>query len=247
MSEYRWNQSDAARDYDAAAPVIHPLYLEQHAALVDALPFDPLKEFRLLDLGGGSGRLAERVLDRFRYATVIVLDQSQPFVGLAHERLRRFGSRARTVCRPMQEAWGADLSPAGARLDAVVSTSAIHHLESAEKLELFRMIRAALRPGGVFLNGDEHRPESDAEYRALLEEWGRHMEEAHASGEIPESFGPIIEKWRTRNLEEFGGPRSSGDDCHETVEGQAALLSEAGFASIEVPWHERLWAVTAAS
>lgn len=247
MSDYRWNQDQAARDYDAAAPVIHPLYLDLQQALVDALPIDPLAEFRALDLGGGSGRLAERLLDRFRYATVVVLDQSKPFVNLAHQRLRRFGARSRTVCRSMQEPWPADLSPDDARLDLVVSTSAIHHLESDEKLALFRAVRSALKPGGVFVNGDEHRPESEQQYRSLLEWWGRHMEEAHAAGDIPESFGPIIEKWRRRNLDEFGGPRSSGDDCHETVAGQAALLRQAGFASVETPWCEKLWAVTVAS
>ncbi|MCA9238670.1 MAG: class I SAM-dependent methyltransferase [Planctomycetales bacterium] len=243
MSDYRWNQSQAAQDYDAAAPVIHPRYTEVQDALLGALPFNPLKDFRVLDLGGGSGRLAERLLDHFRHATVVLLDQSQPFVELAHQRLRRFGHRARTVCRSMQEGWAADLAP----LDAVVSTSAIHHLESPEKLALFRQIRSALAPGGVFLNGDEHRPADDAQFRKLLEDWGQHMEWAHARGEIPESFGEIIAKWRRRNLDGFGAEKHSGDDCHETIEGQQALLSDAGFASVEVVWQEDLWAVTVAS
>lgn len=243
MSEYRWNQETAAADYDAAAPVIHPRYAEQQDALLDALPFDPLKEFRVLDLGGGSGRLAERLLDRFRYATAIVLDQSAPFLELAHARLRRFGTRARTYRASLQANWRTELAP----VDAVVSTSAIHHLESAEKLALFQQVRAALAPAGVFLNGDEHRPEEDAEYRALLEKWGQQMEWSLARGEIPETFGAVIDAWRRRNLDGFGSPRSSGEDCHETLASQTALLQRAGFASVEVVWSAELWAVTVAS
>ncbi len=246
--DYRWNQLQAATDYDAAAPLIHPRYVEVQDALLAALPFDQRKEFRALDLGGGSGRLAERLLDRFGYATVIVLDQSAPFVQLAHQRLRRFGVRARTLCRPMQvnpmqQDWAADLAP----LDAVVSTSAIHHLERREKLRLFKRVRRVLSPWGVFINGDEHRPPADAQYLTLLRQWGEHMRWAHARGEIPESFGSVIEAWQSRNIDAFGGPRSSGDDCHETVEGQTELLRQAGFGSVEVVWNQELWAVTVAS
>lgn len=240
--DYRWNQSQAAADYDAAAPVIHPRYVEVQDAVLAALPFDVRAEFRVLDLGGGSGRLAERVLDAYPLATVVVLDQSAPFVTLAHERLRRFGARARTQRRAMQEDWQSGLAP----VDAIVSTSAIHHLDSAEKLALFRKCRGALAHGGVLINGDEHRPEDDTAYRELLERWGQHMEWAHARGEIPASFGEVIAKWRERNLDEFGAPRKSGDDCHETVERQAELLREAGFTRVSVPWRAELWAVSVA-
>ena len=50
--------------------------------------------------------------------------------------------------------------------NAIVSTSAIHHLEPAEKRELYAACCAALAPGEMFINGDEYRPESDAEFCA---------------------------------------------------------------------------------
>ncbi len=64
-STYRWNTSGAAEAYDAAAPVIHPYYEKVQDEILGLLPFGADEAFELVDIGGGSGRLAERVLERF--------------------------------------------------------------------------------------------------------------------------------------------------------------------------------------
>lgn len=236
---YRWNAQQAAADYDAAGPVIHPLYDEVQEAVVAALP-EGVRH--VVDLGGGSGRLAERVLASRPRATVTLVDPSKPFLQLASRRLGRFGDRAGVACMRAQEAW----SDAVPRPDAIVSTSALHHLDADEKNAVFAACREALPTGGLFINGDEYRPPSDATYRTLLTEWGEHMQSALAAGLIPNTFGPVFEKWALRNLDDFGGPRESGDDCHETVEEQTARLYGAGFAQVETTWKDRLWAVLVA-
>lgn len=238
-TDYRWNQTQAAVDYDAAAPVIHPQYMTVQEEVLAALPFAATAAFRLVDVGGGSGRLVERVLEEFPQATATVMDQSEPFLGVAHQRLARFGSRVAFVNQRLQDDWPAAVGP----VDAVVSSSAIHHLEPTEKQQLFAKIFATLSSGGVFINGDEHRPASDADYLALLEQWGRHMESSHASGAIPESFGGVIEAWKKRNIDDFGSPRKSGDDCLETSETQVGYLRAAGFNPVDVTWSRELWAV----
>src|SRR5688572_10540493 len=73
MGEYRWNVADYAAGYDAAAEYIHPHYLEVQQMVLDLLPLDADAEFLLVDAGGGSGRLAERFLMRFRSAHALVL------------------------------------------------------------------------------------------------------------------------------------------------------------------------------
>jgi tRNA (cmo5U34)-methyltransferase len=238
-TDYRWNQSQAAVDYDAAAPIIHPQYVTVQDELLAALPFAAEDGFRLVDVGGGSGRLVERVLEQFPNATAVVMDQSEPFLGVAQQRLARFGPRAAFVKHRLQDEWAAAVGP----VDAVVSTSAIHHLEPAEKQQLFAKIFASLPGDGVFVNGDEYRPASDAAYLALLEQWGRHMASSHESGAIPESFGTVIDAWKKRNIAEFGAPRKSGDDCLETLETQVDYLRAAGFIPVDVPWRQDLWAV----
>ncbi len=241
---YRWNAHQFAVDYDAAGPVIHPYYDEVQAAVVAALPFKASDAVKLIDLGGGSGRLAERLLSAFPAARVTVVDPSEPFLQLAKVRLARFGARAQFVsCRAQENDWRRLVGP----VDAIVSTSALHHLDADEKNAVFAACCDGLELGGLFVNGDEYRPPSDATYRAYLEEWGEHMRSAVAAGQTPPSFAEIVDRWAERNLDGFGGERHSGDDCHETIEEQTARLYGAGFKRVETRRRERLWGVLVAA
>jgi tRNA (cmo5U34)-methyltransferase len=237
---YRWNTSAAAKSYDRAAPAIHPYYTDVQDQILAALPFAHDDEFLLVDLGGGSGRFVERFLDRFPNASGVVVDRSEPFLAIAEHRLVRFGRRAKIVQLMLQADWPNKLPAAP---QAIVSMSAIHHLLPAEKRDLFARIYKVLAPGGVFVNGDEYRPESDAEFRALLQRWSSHMQSGIHEGRIPADFQPIYDHWHNRNLVQFGAPKASGDDCQETVDAQRQYLSAAGFTVTQVSWNEQLWGV----
>ena len=242
MTTYRWNTSDFATGYDAAADKIHPYYLEIQDALIRHLPPE-LDRGLVVDLGGGSGRLVERILDARPTAKAIVLDQSEPFLAIAERRLARFGGRATCQISRLQDAWPGMLPT---QPTAIVSTSAIHHLERLEKQAVYRQCFAALAPGGVFLNGDEVRAAEDAAYRAELESWAAHMRRGMADGSIGEIFHPALHKWIERNVTRFGEPKRSGDDCHETIEAQLDYLRAAEFSAVDCPWQKALWAVVRA-
>jgi tRNA (cmo5U34)-methyltransferase len=140
----------------------------------------------------------------------------------------------------LQEDWQS-LLPAPAA--AIVSMSAIHHLEPAEKRALYGQCAAALAAGGVLLNGDEVRDEDDARYLAELHAWATHMRRGMTDGSIGEIFHPALEKWIERNVTRFGEPKRSGDDCHETIEAQLGYFRAAGFAAADCPWQRGMWAV----
>jgi tRNA (cmo5U34)-methyltransferase len=256
-TKYRWNTSGAAEAYDVAAPVIHPYYVKVQDEILDLLPFGADEAFELVDIGGGSGRLAERVLERFAGARVTVVDQSEPFLALAERRLQRFAPRATFVqCRlqdwpgsgvsPNREDRGEDRVSEKLDYDVIVSTSAIHHLAPEEKQALYQRCFAALPPGGMFINGDEYRPADDADYLALFQEWSIHMSAAIADGRIPDGFRATLDFWHDRNIRRFDEPKQSGDDCHETAATQIEYLRDAGFADVKPTWSEKLWGVLAA-
>jgi tRNA (cmo5U34)-methyltransferase len=240
MSEYRWNTSDFAVGYDAAADVIHPQYLPIQDAILELLATSLANGGLVVDLGGGSGRLMERVLDRFPGASGLVLDQSEAFLALAERKLARFGERAMCVKGRLQDDWPALLP---ARPMALVSMSAIHHLEPAEKQRLYQQCHEALAPGGVLMNGDEVRPADDAAYLAEVQAWAEHMRRGMAAGSIGEIFHPALHTWIDRNVTRFGEPKKSGDDCHETIETQLGYLRSVGFAAADCPWQKGMWAV----
>jgi tRNA (cmo5U34)-methyltransferase len=240
---YRWNTSAAAEAYDQSAPTIHPYYVAVQDVILDELQFKYDEPILVVDLGGGSGRLVERILARFTAARAVLMDQSEPFLALAERRLRAFGERVAFVRRRLQDDWTSEL---GAAPNAIVSTSAIHHLEPQEKRSLFKRSHMALAPGGLFINGDEYRPESDAELLAMLERWSKHMYGALDAGRIPASFRETVDRWHDRNISRFGEPKTSGDDCHETIAAQVEGLLEIGFAETAITWAKELWAVIVA-
>jgi tRNA (cmo5U34)-methyltransferase len=240
MSTYRWNQAPFAAGYDQAASVVHPYYEELQDEIVRLVAEHEPAPGLLIDLGGGSGRLAEKLLQAFPAACVTVLDQSQPFLDLAAQRLGRFGPRARCIQARLQEDWSSFLpGPA----DVVISMSAIHHLEPGEKEALYRQSHRTLRRGGLLLNADEVRPADETEYFRLLSHWSEHMQAIVAQRLVPESIDDILHRWIERNVTHYAQPRTSGDDCHETIAVQLAYLRRSGFVAADSPWQRKLWAI----
>jgi len=241
---YRWNASAAAEAFDACAPAIHPFYLAVQDEILRLLAAERAETGKepacVVDLGGGSGRLIERVLEQSPNSRGVVIDQSPAFLAIAERRLARFGSRASFIEQRLQGDWRSAMPM---QPNALVSMSAIHHLEPAEKQSLYQTCFEVLAPGGLFLNGDELRPESDADYLAAMRWWSHHKELETAAGRIPDSFRPMSDAWHERNITRFGEPKHSGDDCHETAAVQLEYLRAAGFRDVRLTWNERLWGV----
>jgi SAM-dependent methyltransferase len=240
MAEYRWNNAEVAAGYDAAAPLVHPYYAAVQDAILSVLPFEAETDALLVDAGGGSGRFLERFLDRYPRGRGVIIDQSEAFLAIARERLSRFGNRAAFVCRRLQDEWSGVV---GRPPLAIVSMSAIHHLEPREKQALYRSCFDLLAPGGVFANGDEIRDPVDARYRDALTKWATHMQDLAASGRVSAPMAETLLGWRKRNVERFDAPRVSGDDCHETVAAQLGYLRDAGFQQVRAAWQKEMWAV----
>jgi tRNA (cmo5U34)-methyltransferase len=238
VTEYRWNQAELAQGYDAGAPLVHPHYVEVQDAILAALPFDAVLDGTVVDLGGGSGRLLERILDRWPGVRAVNVDQSAPFLDLARERLKRFGDRVTFIHERLQGDWAARLP---GPVTACVSMSAIHHLDPPEKRQLAQQVYDVLVSEGVFLNGDEVRPAADDDYRALVEKWAAHMESLIAARQVTPAMAEALIGWQRRNVDEFAQPRSSGDDCHETAQAQLKGYAAAGFIQTASLWQRDLW------
>jgi tRNA (cmo5U34)-methyltransferase len=240
MAAYRWNSSDFAMGYDAAAHIVHPQYVAIQDEILRLLDGPLAQGGAVVDLGGGSGRLMERILDRFPDARGIVIDQSEPFLALSERRLERFGDRASCILSRLQDDWSTELSISPI---AFVSMSAIHHLEPPEKQSLYQRCFDLLKSGGALLNGDEVRPTDDGEYLATLTAWAEHMQREMAAGTIPPTFHDALRGWINRNVAQFGRPKKSGDDCHETIDAQLGYFRSAGFNSVDCDWQHALWAI----
>ncbi len=239
MTQYRWNKQELAAGYDASAEYVHPHYLELQQFLTDMLLAADATGY-VIDLGGGTGRLAERILAASPTARVLVIDQSEAALEIAARRVEPFGARGQVALSRLQDDWTTLLAD---RPTAIVSMSAIHHLDAGEKQQLYQRCFDCLAAGGILANGDEIRDEDDAVYLQQMQAWGRHMDAMIATGKVAESFHDALQQWQARNIGGFGEPRTSGDDCHQTIAEQLDYFRQAGFRQVDAPWHRDMWAV----
>jgi trans-aconitate 2-methyltransferase len=93
----------------------------------------------VLDVGCGSGRITEALIERLPRGRVIALDASQSMVAAARRRLPQADVR-------LMDALELELEEP---VDAILSTATFHWIADHERL--FRRLRAALRPGGRLL------------------------------------------------------------------------------------------------
>ena len=116
----------------------------------------------------------------------------------------------------------------GTGWDVVASALSIHHLEHGAKQALFRKIREALRPGGVFVNADQVAGPTEELEREYVARWLQAVWERGASEfEVDQSL------YRQQ------------EDRRASVEAQLAWMREAGFAGVDCWFKDGSFAVLA--
>src|SRR5581483_4074499 len=96
----------------------------------------------VLELGTGTGETARRLLERDRQLVLVGIDESESMLVAARRALAPWADRVTLRAARLQ-----DPLPAG-RFQLVLSALCVHHLDAAEKADLFSRVHAALVPGG---------------------------------------------------------------------------------------------------
>ena len=168
----------------------------------------------VLDLGAGTGALAEVLLEHDGVETVEAIDVDPEMLERARIRLKRFGSRARFRERSFE----APLPPC----DAVAASLALHHIPLMErKLVMYEHIYRALRPGGVFVTTDVTMTADPNERERCYRIWTAHLV----------SCG-IHEKRAREHFDEW-----ASEDTYFPVEEELAAMRETGFVT-ECTWQD---------
>ena len=193
--------------YDRSIRAFIPGYEEMLARSAEAVAAaDPE---RVLDLGAGTGALAEAVLRRCPGCTIELIDADAEMLDQARTRLTPFAARVQYSERRFQGTLPA--------CDAVVASLALHHVPTLEeKGAIFAAIHAALRPGGVFVNADATMSADPGRRRSEYEAWAAHLV----------SCG-IEEKRAWGHFKEW-----SGEDSYFPLEDELAALKGAGFSAV---------------
>lgn len=107
----------------------------------------------LLEVGIGSGLVAERVLERLPEARLVGVDNAAPMLDLARSRLDRFGDRVTLVRADLARPDAIEFGQAS--FDAAYSVQTLHHLPDPAKAEVYGWLGRVLPPGAFFLLRDK--------------------------------------------------------------------------------------------
>jgi ubiquinone/menaquinone biosynthesis C-methylase UbiE len=213
-------------EYDSLIRRAVPGYDELTAALVEELP---PQARRVLELGCGTGNLTLRLAMRLPDAELTVVDASPEMVETTRLRLQ---ARAPAVEEraTFLVARFEDVELPAAGFDLVTSAIALHHV--ADKAPLYRRMREVLRPGGRCCFADQLRmAQEDAQQR----HWAEFLNFWRQPGHVSEAeFHELLE-------------HSRAHDHYESVDRQFALLRDAGFRELDMPWRVGLWGVITAT
>ncbi|BBH67356.1 hypothetical protein ACTI_40410 [Actinoplanes sp. OR16] len=193
---------------------------------------------RILDLGGGPGRYAERLTDRWPTARITLLDLDPVLLSLA-----------RTAVPETVTVIGADLTspswPAltGDGYDLVTALMAVHYLDARAVGTLYRRARSVLAPGGLLVIADvmpdDHLPALTTAMSATAtpsDTWSRWWA---ALPDVP-GMSPLLHE----RADAFRAHPPSGFTA--TVEWHASAARAAGFTEAGLIWRESRHAAVAA-
>ena len=223
----RSSESDVGRFFDAltseyteAIERCFPRYREMLWAVLDYLPTDGAFH-SVLELGCGTGNLSVLLRRAYPDAALRLVDVSAESL----EACRcRFAESDRLVFQ--QQDFGAAEYAAGS-FDLVVSSIAIHHLDSPAKRSLFRRIRQWLTDDGILCFADQCAGATEDLYSRHIQNWKAQATRAGASQSE-------WEMWMQHQAEH---------DHHDTLGDQLSWLVEAGFPVVDCPWRCLLWSV----
>jgi SAM-dependent methyltransferase len=196
-----------------------------------------------VDLACGPGAISRRLLERFPRARCVGVDFDPALLALGQGALGDLGGRLHWVEADLRDpTWLERLGESS--VDAVLSSTALHWLDSSELTRLLRQMATLIRPGGVFLNGDhiwlgpqypalgqvvrrvKERRQGEAMARAGAEDWRHWWREFAAEPEVEQL---VLERDRRYALQ--------GDEPAEPItEFFLAGLYDAGFLEAAIVW-----------
>lgn len=221
MEKVKNHFEEESREYDNLILKLIPRYKEMITSLIASIPFDSSKPIKVLDLGCGTGNTSKAVKNRFPHANITCIDLAESMIEMARYKLSKYDDIKYHVADMREFEFGCGY-------DLVISSLAMHHLETdEEKIEIYRRIYDALREGGAFYNGDNVLGSNQHLEKVNLEQWKEFMLESVSLREIEE-------KWLPTHYDE---------DHPASLMDHLDWLRDVGFKDVDVVWKYIIGAV----
>lgn len=204
-----------AAEYDASRKRLIPCFDDFYSVAISEIPFPEGQKINVLDLGAGTGLVARLVAARYPTASISLIDVAENMLAEAERKLQIFPNEFSFIAENYVHK--RDL---GNNFDLIISALSIHHLSGTEKRELFRVLYANLKPGGIFINADQVLGVSQSIDDVYRQRW---LEQIRANGVTEEELHGAFERMK--------------EDKFSTLADQLQWLKDAGFVDVEC-WYK---------
>ncbi|MCK5237344.1 MAG: class I SAM-dependent methyltransferase [Deltaproteobacteria bacterium] len=183
---------------------------------------------RVLELGCGSGEMAEILTNSYPGIELTLTDASVEMLKSAQKRFK--DSKTNFIETTFESILSGDVKLGN--FDFVFSSLALHHLTPEERKEIFKVIHSHLNPDGFFMNMDTHKAPSEE------------IEKLYLSMKIKAALNNKTEPGLKSEIDEF--IRRYHDPEHykrlSTLEMDVASLKEAGFSNVDIYYKNGMFA-----
>ena len=184
----------------------------------------------ILDLGCGDGILTHHILELNPSISATLIDASEDMLSKAEERLNGF-KNVHFINASFQDIMGT--SHLLNKYDLIISSLAIHHLDTNGKSGLFKLIFERLNQPGYFINIDTMlSPSHTVEqwYMRLWEDWVK--EKKISVGIDGDIFNDITRRYK-----------DADENKPDTLDNQLKILREIGFKEVDCYYKYGIFAI----
>lgn len=207
-------------DYDESIRTFIPHYQEMLDAAAQAVATLCGPSPHVVDLGTGSGALADRVMRACRGARITGIDADPGMLAMATKRLRG----------PLTTITGDFLSTPLPRCNVVTASFALHHIATrARKAAMYAKCYRALSTGGVLVNADCCLSSIARLQAHDRKAWQAHLARSYGA----RSAHAYLRAW-------------AKEDFYFTLDDEREMLARAGF-KVDVVWRRDSFAVIVGS
>src|SRR5664279_1948776 len=214
MENVKEHFEEEAKEFDITIQNLIPRYEDMISCMVSVIPFDNSEEFKLLDLGSGTGNITKAVKEKYPHSKISCIDIAENMIQMAQIKLEDYTDI---------EYYTGDFSEFDfeEKYDVIVSSLALHHIKTdADKKSFYCKIFSALKEGGIFLNSDVVLGSNEKLNQIYRKKWIDFM-----LLNLPEE--EVRKKWLPKQIEE---------DFPAPLNNHLKWLGETGFNDIDVVW-----------
>lgn len=192
------------QSYDKKIKMTIPYYEEFYKQVIDIVKIQFDKSLTWLDVGCGTGKMAEVALKVVDLEKFVFCDNSAKMIEIAKQRFKN--ENTEFIISSILELHN------NIQFDVITAIQVFHYFEREERIRAIRRCYEMLNPHGIFVTFENFAPQSEIGKKLFLEHWklyqlsqGKDIDECNGHiGRYEKEYFPISISEHLKILEQCG-------------------------------------------